>query len=184
MNNRNCGQCKEMYGDYFDGRRCAEFCLAATMAENDADFQIPDCNDAVAISQFLKLQINPSSDDTAAAEIVQELKAQQPQAPAPASSSSYSSPYYYGGGGMSRFGGGGGNTLKYKNLRRQQQEQKGHQFNNLLKPNRGGFDSQSGGGGGVIDGNSANWKKRISRNSNIVSESQQTPTPSPRFYLI
>ena len=45
---RNCGQCKEMYGDYFDGRRCAEFCLTGAGAK------LPDCNVPDTVDRFFK----------------------------------------------------------------------------------------------------------------------------------
>ena len=45
---RNCGQCKEMYGVYFDGQRCAEFCLASKGA------LVPDCNVPDTLDKYLK----------------------------------------------------------------------------------------------------------------------------------
>lgn len=186
---RNCGQCKQMYGEYFDGRRCAEFCLAETLAsgDNDADWKIPDCNDPIAISQFLKLSSNPVSSSSSSDAIVQELVQQQPP-PQPPQQSFYPSYYssYSAPSGFGRFG-SGGYTLKGKSLRRQQQEQQ--EYNNLMKPNRagpGGNEPASGtvataaSSSSAIDTNSANWKKRISRNSVI----NNNLSPTTRFYLI
>lgn len=51
---RNCGQCKEMYGEYFDGRRCAEFCLASFKSSLTRELEMPDCNDPESVDQFLK----------------------------------------------------------------------------------------------------------------------------------
>ncbi|OXA58500.1 Eclosion hormone [Folsomia candida] len=44
---KNCGQCKRMLGDYFDGRRCADHCIS-----QKGRF-IPDCHDIFSISAFL-----------------------------------------------------------------------------------------------------------------------------------
>lgn len=44
---KNCGQCKRMLGDYFDGRRCADHCIS-----QKGRF-IPDCHDIYSISEFL-----------------------------------------------------------------------------------------------------------------------------------
>lgn len=54
---RNCGQCKEMYGDYFDGQRCAEFCLASYRSTGPLGSwaPMPDCNEPETVDQFLKL---------------------------------------------------------------------------------------------------------------------------------
>ena len=179
-----------MYGEYFDGRRCAEFCLAETLAsaDNDADWKIPDCNDPIAISQFLKLTSNPISSSSSSDAIVQELVQQSPQQPQQPQQqqqqqSFYPSYYsaYSGPSGFSRFG-GGGYTLKGKSLRRQQQEQQ--EFNNLMKSSRatGGNEPASAATASAsgIDTNSANWKKRISHNSVI----NKNPSSTTRFYLI
>ncbi len=40
-----------MYGDYFDGRRCAEFCLTSGAS---GLLELPDCNDPESVDQFLK----------------------------------------------------------------------------------------------------------------------------------
>lgn len=40
-----------MYGDYFDGRRCAEFCLTSGAS---GLLELPDCNDPESLDQFLK----------------------------------------------------------------------------------------------------------------------------------
>lgn len=55
--NRNCGQCKEMYGDYFDGQRCAEYCLASYKVSSPGGAwpAMPDCNEPETVDQFLKL---------------------------------------------------------------------------------------------------------------------------------
>ncbi|XP_054269876.1 eclosion hormone-like [Macrosteles quadrilineatus] len=44
----NCGQCKQMFGNYFHGQACAEFCLATN------GFVYPDCNNPVTVKNFLK----------------------------------------------------------------------------------------------------------------------------------
>ncbi|XP_063593827.1 eclosion hormone-like [Penaeus indicus] len=45
---RNCGQCKEMYGDYFHGQACAESCIMTQ------GMSIPDCNNPSTFNRFLK----------------------------------------------------------------------------------------------------------------------------------
>ncbi|KAG7170701.1 eclosion hormone-like 2 [Homarus americanus] len=45
---RNCGQCKEMYGDYFHGQACAESCIMTQ------GISIPDCNNPATFNRFLK----------------------------------------------------------------------------------------------------------------------------------
>ncbi|XP_045581480.1 eclosion hormone [Procambarus clarkii] len=45
---RNCGQCKEMYGDYFHGQACAESCIMTQ------GVSIPDCNNPATFNRFLK----------------------------------------------------------------------------------------------------------------------------------
>lgn len=44
---KNCGQCKRIYGDYFEGRRCADSCIL-----QKGRF-IPDCHDDYSISDFI-----------------------------------------------------------------------------------------------------------------------------------
>jgi len=44
---KNCGQCKRMYGDYFEGRICADACL------HKKGRVIPDCYDLYSIRDFL-----------------------------------------------------------------------------------------------------------------------------------
>ncbi|CAG7734291.1 unnamed protein product, partial [Allacma fusca] len=44
---KNCGQCQRVYGDYFEGRRCADHCIATKGRS------IPDCNDVNSIGGFL-----------------------------------------------------------------------------------------------------------------------------------
>ncbi|ODM91054.1 Eclosion hormone [Orchesella cincta] len=44
---KNCGQCKRIYGDYFEGRRCADSCVI-----QKGRF-IPDCHDDYSISDFI-----------------------------------------------------------------------------------------------------------------------------------
>lgn len=47
----NCGQCKKMYTDYFDGGRCGDFCLQTK------GHVIPDCNKPDSlIDMFLERQ--------------------------------------------------------------------------------------------------------------------------------
>ncbi|KAB7503977.1 Eclosion hormone [Armadillidium nasatum] len=48
VNLRNCGHCKEIYGDYFNGQACAENCI---LTKGQA---APDCNDPVTFKRFLK----------------------------------------------------------------------------------------------------------------------------------
>ena len=46
---KNCGQCKEMFGDNFNGRLCAEFCLQTEGS------MIPDCGiDDPLVTFFLE----------------------------------------------------------------------------------------------------------------------------------
>ncbi|CAL4088219.1 unnamed protein product, partial [Meganyctiphanes norvegica] len=45
---RNCGQCKEMYGDYFNAQSCAESCI---MSQGNS---VPDCNNPSTFKNFLK----------------------------------------------------------------------------------------------------------------------------------
>ncbi|XP_015122551.1 eclosion hormone [Diachasma alloeum] len=44
---RNCAQCKRMFGEYFEGQRCAESCLKFKGKS------IPDCEDINTIEQFI-----------------------------------------------------------------------------------------------------------------------------------
>ncbi|XP_069692493.1 uncharacterized protein [Periplaneta americana] len=44
----NCGQCKQMYGHYFQGQLCAEACL-----ESNGRL-LPDCNNPNTLRGFLK----------------------------------------------------------------------------------------------------------------------------------
>ncbi|CAN8003484.1 unnamed protein product [Ixodes pacificus] len=44
----NCGQCKMVYGEYFNGRQCAEECLST------AGFIQPDCDEADSIVKYLR----------------------------------------------------------------------------------------------------------------------------------
>lgn len=46
-----------MYGDYFDGQRCAEFCLASYKSTGPSGSwaPMPDCNEPDTVDQFLKL---------------------------------------------------------------------------------------------------------------------------------
>lgn len=48
-----------MYGDYFDGQRCAEFCLASYKTTGPSGAAgwapMPDCNEPETVDQFLKL---------------------------------------------------------------------------------------------------------------------------------
>ena len=43
----NCGQCKKMYGAYFEGQKCAEACIKFKGKI------IPDCEDIDSIAPFL-----------------------------------------------------------------------------------------------------------------------------------
>ncbi|XP_067632116.1 eclosion hormone [Eurosta solidaginis] len=43
----NCAQCKEMFGDFFQGQTCAESCLKFKGKS------IPDCEDVGSITPFL-----------------------------------------------------------------------------------------------------------------------------------
>ncbi|XP_059477015.1 eclosion hormone [Neocloeon triangulifer] len=44
---RNCAQCKKMFGDYFEGQMCADWCVKFKGK------LIPDCEDIDTIAQFL-----------------------------------------------------------------------------------------------------------------------------------
>ncbi|KAL1420778.1 hypothetical protein MTO96_023819 [Rhipicephalus appendiculatus] len=44
----NCGQCKIMYGEYFDGRKCAEECVSTV------GYIQPDCDIADTIVKYLR----------------------------------------------------------------------------------------------------------------------------------
>ncbi|XP_077519398.1 eclosion hormone [Amblyomma americanum] len=44
----NCGQCKIMYGEYFDGRKCAEECVSTV------GYIQPDCDIADTIMKYLR----------------------------------------------------------------------------------------------------------------------------------
>ncbi|KAF2360507.1 Eclosion hormone [Trinorchestia longiramus] len=51
---RNCGYCKEMYGDYFNGGECAESCVQTTGSS------IPDCNRPSTFRRFIRrFQFSP-----------------------------------------------------------------------------------------------------------------------------
>lgn len=43
----NCGQCKRMFGQYFEGRRCADTCVQAK------GLFIPDCQNINSIENFI-----------------------------------------------------------------------------------------------------------------------------------
>lgn len=70
----NCGQCKEMYGDYFEGQRCAEFCLASykPSAMISGWAPMPDCNEPETVDQFLKLSLMPQSDGPSAQQLIDD----------------------------------------------------------------------------------------------------------------
>ncbi|KAF4516768.1 hypothetical protein B566_EDAN004607 [Ephemera danica] len=44
---RNCAQCKKMFGDYFEGQLCADWCVKYKGKV------VPDCEDVDTIAQFL-----------------------------------------------------------------------------------------------------------------------------------
>lgn len=44
----NCGQCKMIYGEYFNGRQCAEECVSTS------GFIQPDCDEADTIVKYLR----------------------------------------------------------------------------------------------------------------------------------
>ncbi|XP_071451484.1 eclosion hormone-like [Hetaerina americana] len=44
---RNCAQCKKMYGEYFEGKLCAEACLKFKGE------LVPECTDMASIAPFL-----------------------------------------------------------------------------------------------------------------------------------
>ncbi|KAL3200693.1 hypothetical protein MRX96_012971 [Rhipicephalus microplus] len=44
----NCGQCKIMYGEYFNGRECAEECVSTV------GYIQPDCDIADTIVKYLR----------------------------------------------------------------------------------------------------------------------------------
>lgn len=44
---RNCAQCKKMFGSYFEGQLCADFCVKFKGKI------IPDCEDVLSIAPFL-----------------------------------------------------------------------------------------------------------------------------------
>nr|AFK81936.1 eclosion hormone [Amphibalanus amphitrite] len=48
---RNCGQCKSMYGRFFQGTACADACLAGNEG--------PDCYNPSMVSRFLKRRASP-----------------------------------------------------------------------------------------------------------------------------
>ncbi|XP_018017890.1 eclosion hormone [Hyalella azteca] len=51
---RNCGYCKEMYGDYFHGGDCAETCILTKGSS------IPDCNRPSTFHRFIRrFQFSP-----------------------------------------------------------------------------------------------------------------------------
>jgi hypothetical protein len=45
---RNCGQCKQMYGHYFEGQLCVETCLSTNGR------LLPDCNNPNTLRGLLK----------------------------------------------------------------------------------------------------------------------------------
>lgn len=54
-----------MYGDYFDGQRCAEFCLASfkPLGSGASGWApMPDCNEPDTVDQFLKLSSESRGD--------------------------------------------------------------------------------------------------------------------------
>ncbi|XP_043245845.1 eclosion hormone-like [Amphibalanus amphitrite] len=48
---RNCGQCKSMYGRFFQGTACADACLAGNEG--------PDCVNPSMVSRFMKRRSAP-----------------------------------------------------------------------------------------------------------------------------
>jgi hypothetical protein len=77
---RNCGQCKEMYGEYFEGQRCAEFCLASYKPSQAGSVSgsgsgwapMPDCNEPETVDQFLKLSLMPQSDGPSVQQLIDD----------------------------------------------------------------------------------------------------------------
>ncbi|XP_050093819.1 eclosion hormone-like [Anopheles aquasalis] len=51
----NCAQCKKLYGEYFEGQRCAESCIKYRGKT------IPDCEDTAYIAPFLNTLLSPKS---------------------------------------------------------------------------------------------------------------------------
>ncbi|XP_076766870.1 eclosion hormone isoform X2 [Xylocopa sonorina] len=45
---RNCAQCKKMFGPYFLGQKCADYCVKYKGK------LIPDCEDEVSIQPFIQ----------------------------------------------------------------------------------------------------------------------------------
>ncbi|KAF0310665.1 Eclosion hormone [Amphibalanus amphitrite] len=50
---RNCGQCKSMYGRFFQGTACADACLAGN--------ESPDCVNPSMVSRFMKRRWSPAA---------------------------------------------------------------------------------------------------------------------------
>ena len=65
-----------MYGDYFDGQRCAEFCLASykPVGASINWAPMPDCNEPETVDQFLKALPDASRDPLIVDPISQALK--------------------------------------------------------------------------------------------------------------
>lgn len=63
-----------MYGDYFEGQRCAEFCLASykPSAMISGWAPMPDCNEPETVDQFLKLSLMPQSDGPSAQQLIDD----------------------------------------------------------------------------------------------------------------
>ncbi|KFM77838.1 Eclosion hormone, partial [Stegodyphus mimosarum] len=43
----NCAQCKRTFGPFFEGQRCAEWCMQVS------DSTLPDCSDLDSIADFI-----------------------------------------------------------------------------------------------------------------------------------
>nr|CAH0101425.1 unnamed protein product [Daphnia galeata] len=171
-----------MYGDYFEGQRCAEFCLASykpTPSSNVGGWAqpMPDCNEPETVDQFLKLSLMPQSDGPSVQQLIDDsalLASSSVDSDgigtgtggggymSPISQALMGSPFYTGryAGGRKPSAAAQQNTL-YNS--RTGAEFKGH--NQLLKNRK--------------------WKKRINGSSKLLSSSSSNSVPSmPRWYFV
>jgi hypothetical protein len=154
-----------MYGDYFEGQRCAEFCLASYKPSQGGSgwAPMPDCNDPETVDPFLKLSLMPQSDGPSVQQLIDESGLLSGSADSdggggymsPISQALMGSPYAGRYAGRKPSAAAQQNTL-YSS--RTGAEFKGH--NQLLKNRK--------------------WKKRINGSSKVLGSSPSMP----RWYFV
>jgi hypothetical protein len=157
-----------MYGDYFDGQRCAEFCLAsykpsqASSVSGSGWAPMPDCNEPETVDQFLKLSLMPQSDGPSVQQLIDDSALLAPSSDSdggyvsPISQALMGSPYSGRYAGRKSSAAAQQNTLY--SSRTGAEFKGGH--NQLLKNRK--------------------WKKRINGSSKLLG----TSPSMPRWYFV